>query len=216
MLELVCGFGRNAATGEERTLRHAPVQFLVPPTPAPRPHPASSPGPAPAGNGGRWAPPGEGSAAAGGAELPVMAASRLPPGALSLKQVGAGGSGLRVRELRGRAFPPRAAAAVLTGPARLGRRAARPAGCPGGWAGGRPCHAAFRADSRPRAARRFLHRKRECLGAGSEAMLLLSEETWGTWRSFQRPPEQRHPLRERRSAECPLTAGWLPSLLPSS
>uniref|UniRef100_A0A8C8B7K6 LYR motif-containing protein 2 n=1 Tax=Otus sunia TaxID=257818 RepID=A0A8C8B7K6_9STRI len=43
------------------------------------------------GNGRRCRPfhhprPGEGSAAAGGAELPVMAARRLPPGALSLKQ----------------------------------------------------------------------------------------------------------------------------------
>lgn len=117
LLELVCGFGRNAATGQERTLRHAPVQFLVPLTPVPR-LPAAQQAPPtlprvfpPTGAGRKMAaagprPPGEGSAAAGGAELPVMAASRLPPGALSLKQVRAGGSGLRVPELRGRAFPP--------------------------------------------------------------------------------------------------------------
>lgn len=229
LLELVCGFGRNAATGQERTLRHAPVQFLVPLTPVPR-LPAAQQAPPtlprvfpPTENGGRWAPPAWGGLGGGGRG--GAARHGRQPSSAGRPQPEAGTSG-RLRPpcpgAAGPSFPPGAAAAVLRGPAGRARPPRAGAGAAGrvGWrSASSRCILCRRPAPGSAAVGTFgtsLYRKGECLGAGSGAMPPLSGENWRTWRSLKRPWEQRHPLRERRSAGCPLTAGWLPSLLPSS
>lgn len=174
-------------------------------------------------NGGRWAPPARGGLGGGGRG--GAARHGRQPSSAGRPQPEAGTSG-RLRPpcpgAAGPSFPPGAAAAVLRGPAGRARPPRAGAGAAGrvGWrSASSRCILCRRPAPGSAAVGTFgtsLYRKGECLGAGSGAMPPLSGENWRTWRSLKRPWEQRHPLRERRSAGCPLTAGWLPSLLPSS